>query len=808
MTATHTLVETTCFHCGDECPPQPILFREKAFCCEGCKMVYQLLDENGLCTYYDLEANPGITLKGRKIDERFAYLDVPEIADRLIDFQDEEQLRITLYLPQIHCSSCIWLLENLHKLHPGISFSQVNFVRKELYVNIKKSAISLRELVELLTGIGYEPHISLKDYQQDGKKSERINKRLLYQLGIAGFCFGNIMMLSFPEYLNLDHISDGNFAHLFAWLNLLLILPALFYAGIDYLKSAWHSLRHGGLNIDVPISLGMLTLFSRSAYEIVTASGAGYLDSLAGLIFFLLVGKWFQSKTHERLSFERDYASYFPVAISRINAGGDLETVALSELQEGDHIRVRNQEIIPADSVLLSEHAEVDYSFVTGEAEPTSCKKGDVLYAGGRQVGPSIDMVLSKAVSQSYLTRLWNDEAFQPDREIKSASLADRMGRYFTLGILVIGFIAGIYWWQVESAGMAVNVFTAVLIVACPCALALTTPFTLGNAMRILAKAGLFLKHPSVIERMAGIDTLIFDKTGTLTENGFSEAEFQQGDLSLSEKALIKSLSQHSGHPASRAITRMMNGVETIPVLNFQEQAGRGIQARVGGKSLMLGSAAFVGYSGLDKKGGSWVSIDGEIKGHFVLPRRKCPGLERLLTRLATGYKLGLLSGDHEEELPHWQPLFPNNSELQFAQSPHDKLDHIKALQQEGASVMMLGDGLNDAGALQQSDVGLAVTEDINNFSPACDGMLQGKVFTELDMFLKYAKRSLGLVRAGFVFSLLYNLVGLGFAVQGLLSPVVAAILMPLSSVTIIAFAIASTTIFGIRLHAKSHSKP
>lgn len=805
MTAAHTIVDTTCFHCGDACPPEPILLQEKAFCCEGCKMVFQLLDENGLCTYYDLESSPGITLKGRKIDERFAYLDVPEITDKLIDFQNEEQIRITLYLPQIHCSSCIWLLENLHKLHPGISFSQVNFVRKELYVNILREKISLRELVELLAGIGYEPTISLKDYQEKGQKSDKVNKRLLYQLGIAGFCFGNIMMLSFPEYLNLDNISDGNFAHLFAWLNLFLILPALFYAGIDYLKSAYHSLRHGGLNIDVPISLGMLTLFIRSTYEIVTASGAGYLDSLAGLIFFLLVGKWFQSKTHERLSFERDYASYFPVAISKIHKDQELETVALSELQEGDRIRVRNQEIIPADSLLLSDSAEIDYSFVTGEAEPTPCKKGDVLYAGGRQVGPSIDMVLTKAVSQSYLTRLWNDEAFQPDREVKSASLADKMGRYFTLGILIVGAIAGIYWWQVDSVAMAVNVFTAVLIVACPCALALTTPFTLGNAMRVLAKAGLFLKHPSVIEAMAGIDTLIFDKTGTLTESGFSEAHFQQGHLTKEEKGLIKSLTQHSGHPASRAITRLMNGSPTYPIAQFEEQAGRGIQAQVGLKALKLGSAGFVGISDTLKKGGSWVSIDGEIKGCFTLPRRKRSGLEQLLSRLAPNYTLGLLSGDHPTELPHWEPLFPGNSQLHFSQSPHQKLDHIKQFQTQGSAVMMLGDGLNDAGALKQSNVGLAVTEDINNFSPACDGMLQGESFTKLDEFMAYARKSLSLVRAGFVFSLLYNLIGLGFAVQGLLSPVVAAILMPLSSITIIVFAIISTTLFGMKLHTKSH---
>jgi Cu+-exporting ATPase len=802
----HTLTDTVCYHCGDSCPSEPVMLVDKPFCCEGCKTVYQLLEENGLCTYYDLEKNPGITLKGRKQDDRFAYLDVEEIASRLIDYQDEEQLRITLYLPQIHCSSCIWLLENLHKLHPGIAFAQVNFVRKELYVSIFKEKISLRQLVELLAGIGYEPHISLEDYQKSGNRGSRINKRLIYQLGIAGFCFGNIMMLSFPEYLSLDNLADGEFVRLFGYLNLALIIPALFYSGIDYLKSAWHSLRHGGLNIDVPISLGMLTLFSRSAYEIVTHTGAGYLDSLAGLIFFLLVGKWFQSKTHERLSFERDYASYFPVAISKINEEDEIETVPLANLEEGDVIRVRNQELVPADAVLLSDFADIDYSFVTGEEEPQRRQKGDLIYAGGRQVGQSVELRLAKAVSQSYLTRLWNDEAFRPDRQVKSANLADRMGRYFTFAILIVGVIAGIYWGMTESVGMAVNVFTAVLIVACPCALALTTPFTLGNAMRQMARFGLFLKHPSVVENMASVDTLIFDKTGTLTESGISEAELREGRLTTQEQAWVKSMTQHSGHPASRAITRMMNGARPVEVLDYRETVGKGLEAVVDGHALKLGSSSFMGMEKKDELGGSWLSIDGELKGRFVMPRRRRAGVTHVLNRLASRYDLGLLSGDNTSEKIHWEGLFPDGEKLHFSQSPHEKLAHIKAMEEQGKQVMMLGDGLNDAGALMQSSVGIAVTEDINNFSPACDGMLQGNSFDKLDRFLSYSRQSLGLVRAGFVFSLLYNTIGLGFAVQGLLSPIVAAILMPLSSITIIVFAVVSTTIFGRTLNAKSHS--
>ncbi|RMG84715.1 MAG: ATPase P, partial [Bacteroidetes bacterium] len=383
-----------CAHCGEVCAEETVRAGEAVFCCEGCKMVYEILHTNDLSQYYDIEKAPGISLKAQK-RERYAWLDDPEIAAKLIDFQNEEVTRVTFLLPQIHCASCIWLLENLYKLNPGVLQSRVNFLKKEAYLTFDHQKISLRQLVELLALIGYAPAINLSDLDEKPPR-DQIDRSFYYQLGVAGFAFGNIMLLSFPEYLGLTEVA---FRQWFGYMNIALALPVVFFSGRHYLRSAWQGLRRGELNIDVPVALGMLTLFGRSVFEILTHTGAGYLDSLAGLVFFLLAGRWFQQKTYYRLSFERDYKSYFPIAATLKTPEGEV-SVALNKLKPGDTVVVRHQELIPADGLLVKGKARIDYSFVTGESEPVRVAPGGKIFAGGRQTADHIELTLTKKVSQ------------------------------------------------------------------------------------------------------------------------------------------------------------------------------------------------------------------------------------------------------------------------------------------------------------------------------------------------------------------------------------------------------------------------
>lgn len=291
------------------------------------------------------------------------------------------------------------------------------------------------------------------------------------------------MMLSLPEYLDAKSLVEAEYRQFFSYLNLLLVLPVVLYASLDFYRSAWKGLRYKYLSLDLTISLGILIIFGRSLYEILSQTGAGYMDSLSGLVFFLLIGKWYQSKTYEALSFERDYNSYFPLAATQLKEGVE-ESVLLKELLPGDRILVRNQELIPADAILLKGEGKVDYAFVTGESEPVGKNSGDFLYAGGRQMGGMLEVEIQKPVESSYLTQLWNQEVFRKENSHKMSALVQQLGLRFTFFILLLSIATAAFWYFVDPANIW-NALTAVLIVACPCALALVIPFAFGNTLPV-----------------------------------------------------------------------------------------------------------------------------------------------------------------------------------------------------------------------------------------------------------------------------------------------------------------------------------
>jgi len=781
-----------CYHCSEDCRDESVRFDDKLFCCNGCKTVYEILHANDLCRYYDMDEQAGISLKGRAAAE-YAYLDDPEVRERIIGFSDGRKTKVRFYLPQIHCASCIWLLENLYKLNEAILDSKVNFLKKEIYLTYLEDEASLRQVVELLASIGYAPAINFSDL--DKEERPVIDRKFFYKLGVAGFAFGNIMLLSFPEYLGLDKTIDAQFFRIFGYLNILLALPVVFYSGRDYLQSAWLGLRQGALNIDVPISLGILTLFGRSVFEILTHSGAGYLDSLAGLVFFLLIGKWFQQRTYHNISFERDYKSYFPIAARRKTEQGTT-TVSLDKLEPGDVIIVKHRELVPADSILLRGQAEIDYSFVTGESEPVQRREGEKIYAGGRQMGGALEVSLTRRVSQSYLTQLWNDEAFTKEQTSRTSRLADRIGKYFTIAILLIAFTTLAYWLPRDTA-IAINAFTAVLIIACPCAVALAIPFIFGNALRILGRHRFYLKNTQVIEALRDFSAVVFDKTGTITQRENSGITFSGAPLQPEETQALLALVTPSSHPASARIARFLSkGLDGHSrgypsTINWEEVVGRGVQASVAGKAMRLGARTFLDEALREQcpeESGVCLQVDGQLRGYFRLRNAFRPGLQGVLSYFRSRGPIYLLSGDNDRERSRLKPLFGNMDSLRFRQSPQQKLQFIKGLQEAGHQVLMLGDGLNDAGALRQSDAGIVVAEDTNNFTPACDAILQADRFEHLPRFIDFARRSIRLVYGAYAFAFVYNIIGLSFAVQGGLSPIVAAILMPLSSISIVLF--------------------
>ncbi|GAB5526854.1 MAG: heavy metal translocating P-type ATPase metal-binding domain-containing protein [Roseivirga sp.] len=787
---------TNCYHCGDACEAEKIVSDEKDFCCQGCKTVYEILSENELCNYYDLEESPGITFKDAEEKSIYDFLDNQAIKAKMLQFSGDNYEKVTFSVPAIHCSSCIWLLENLDRLHEGVIDSKVDFSNKTVTAHYQPQELSLRQMAEMLDSIGYAPLINLNEDGEEKRKEESYDRQLIIKMGVAGFCFGNIMLLSFPDYLGLTGI-EKSYQSFFRYLNVLLALPVVFYAGADYFVSAFKSIRQRYANIDIPIALGVSVLFLRSFYEVAWGIGPGYFDSLVGLIFYLLIGKWFQNKTYRSMSFDRDYKSYFPLAVLKQEEAG-LVSTQVTELTKGDEIAMRNGEIIPADAILIDERAAIDYSFITGESEAVQQKKGDYLYAGGRHTGPMARMIVQKEVSQSYLTRLWNDDAFS--KEDNSRSMIDRISKYFTLTIIGIAVLAGVYWQFVNPTNTWL-VFTAVLIVACPCALALVTPFTSGSVMRVLGRNKFYLKNAAVVEKFSTIDSVVFDKTGTITHTTNRAVSFSGDTLSAQEKALVLPVVMGSTHPLSRLIKEFLGETEQnyLPE-SFTELPGKGIDATVAGVRVLLGSAKFVGEAHHAAAGLThvYLKIGNMLRGSFQVKSQYRDGIETCVQELARDHELAVLSGDNNNEASALRKFFPETTAMKFNQSPESKLREVKTMQEQGHAVVMLGDGLNDAGALKQSDIGIAVTEDIAAFSPASDAILEASALAKLNQLLRFGKSSRKVIWASFVLSFLYNVVGISLAVMGVFTPLIAAILMPLSSISVVFF-----TTFGVHLFAK-----
>jgi len=786
-----TSVNTTCYHCGNDLAGELFVIEDKNFCCAGCQGVYQVLSQNNLCNYYTYNTTPGQTQK--KGGQHFEYLGEPSIISQLVDYTDEDITLITFYIPSIHCSSCLWLLEHLHKINPGVINSRVDFLKKQASITYRHKEISLKELVEVLAAIGYEPLISLQDVVKE--KQGSLNRSLIIKIAVAGFCMGNVMLFSFPEYLGISDL-ELQFKNLFSWLNLVFAIPVTFYCARDFFTSAWGSLKNKVINLDTPLAIIVGVLFLRTAFEIISGSGPGFTDTLSGLVFLLLMGRWVKQRTYNHISFNRDYRSYFPVAVTVITDGKE-KPVPVNDIHVGDRILIRNNEIVPADAILMQGEGYFDFSFVTGESQPVSKVLGEIIYAGGRQIGEALEMEVVKPVSQSYLTRLWNNEAFKTDSN-KIKNFNDTIARYFSAVVLLIAFGSAAYWVSNSDSDKAWDAFSAVLIVACPCVLALSTPLTLSNVLGLFDKNGFYLKNTDVVEQLAKIDTVVFDKTGTITSPDAVGLVFT-GSLDSYELNIVGSAARNSSHPLSREIVKWIHINRLYAVDRYKEIAGKGIIAIVDNQEVRLGSKSLIAPDTDQANNSSsvHVSINGSYRGFFKIKQQWRPELLELVNELKKSFRMHLISGDNSGEQKRMLEIFPPYVPMYFRQSPQDKLEYVKRLQHAKYKVIMIGDGLNDAGALRQSDLGVAVTDDINNFSPGCDALLSGQSLSKLPQFIRQAKTSVGIIKSSFIIASVYNLIGVYFAVQGLLSPLTAAVLMPLSTVTIITFTNIATSYFA-----------
>jgi len=395
-------------------------------------------------------------------------------------------------------------------------------------------------------------------------------------------------------------------------------------------------------------------------------------------------------------------------------------------------------------------------------------------------------------VSQNYITQLWNNDIFTKKKN-EEKSFIHPWSRYFTMALFTVA-IATLVFWSINDPAKILPAVSSVLIVACPCSLLLSATFTYGNMLRLFGKNKLYLKNSSVIEALAKINTIVLDKTGTITQNNSSQVMYEGTPLTEKELLVIKTVAKQSSHPLSKIIVGCLTVSSNNPlqIESFNEITGKGLAARVNNIDVKIGSAGFInqynpGFVSYDTGTHVHVMMNNVHMGRFNVSNQYRKGIKEVVGALQKDhYKLNLLSGDNDSEKENLAKIFGTETQLQFGQSPQEKLDFIKQLQGNGRNVLMIGDGLNDAGALMQSNVGIAVSDNTAQFSPACDAILDGNHVKQLDKLIAFARSGKKIVTASFILSILYNFVGLSFAVQGILSPMVAAILMPASSISIV----------------------
>jgi Cu+-exporting ATPase len=772
-----------CRHCGDTCADAGVRTPAGTFCCTGCESVFTLLQTHGLTQFYACDTGAGLSQRAATSRDaaRFAPLDDPLIAQRFIDADDGTWAHATFSVPSLHCASCLWLLEQLWRFDEGVGRSEADLMRRTVRVAFRPGHTTLRAVAERLASLGYEPVI---DAERAAGRMPAARRDLLLKLGIAGFAVGNMMLFSIPRYANGAPLEPA-FQRLFDTLNVLFAIPVLLYSASDFFRSAWHSLRMRAITLDVPVAMGLSVLFGRSLHDIVTGSGEGFLDSFAGLVFFLLIGRLFQQVAFDRIAFDRTVKSFLPLSV-RVVTDGTMTMRRIEELAPGDEIVLRPQEVVPADACLLDARGRIDLAFVTGEQEPVAVHAGDTIGAGGRVVGEALHLRVLRRVSHSRLAELWNNPVFAARDAHWLTDVSARFGHWFTIGAVALAAIGFWAWWP--DARMAAQVATAVLIIACPCALTLAAPITLGTALGKLGEAGVYLKQGAVALDLSRIDTVAFDKTGTLT-TAEAAASVDLHGLDAVDWARVRRLAAESVHPVSRALAGRAPVEGTVH--DVLERVGEGIEGTVDGARVALGAASFVsrvagtgvGTEAGTEPGRTWVVVDGRV-GWLTHETPERSGMTSVAARLARSYETWLLSGDHDGEAARWRAVFGDR--MRYRQAPDDKLAAVRERQAAGRHVLMVGDGLNDAGALAAADVGMAVSDETACLVPACDAVIRGDRLALLPEVLAYARRARLAILLSFWVSVLYNVFGLWLALTGRLTPLATAILMPVSSMTVV----------------------
>jgi Cu2+-exporting ATPase len=777
------------------------------FCCGGCEQVYGLIQQWGYGSFYRFAGQHGAPLEPARVSGRdFGELDDPRLLSELSDPMTQGRCRTRLYLEGVHCAACVWLVEKLPEAVPGVDSVRLSLGSAVADVVWDPSRVPLSQIGRALDRLGYTPHLHRASRLQEARRQE--DRAALVKLGVAVACAMNLMFLHGALYAGEHTGMASPFESYFRWVSLGVALPVLLFSARPFFQAAWAGLRSRVVHMDLPVALALAVAFAASAWNVARGSGPIWFDSLAMLVAALLGARQLQ-RSAQRAALERadSLRGVAFLEFARRLSGDSLDSPAVEvdvhRLGPGDRVEVRSGELVPVDGVVLAGRSWLDNAVLTGESAPCAVAEGDTVSAGATNLGARIVVLVSAAGEKTRVGALFAIVEEALARRPAVLQLSDRLARGFVWGVLALAALTGLLWLP-HGPAVSLERMVALLVVACPCGIALSVPLAVSVGLTRAARAGIYVKNPDALQKLRQVSHVLLDKTGTLTAGHAALARWEGSQDALD---LARSLEEQSAHAVAQAFGAERRGrpraVRTV--LDVREVPGQGIRGIVDGRVVLVGNRAHIASSGLRltpevearsaelvREGLSpvFVAVDGRVDGVAGIGDAVREDARATVSALrAKGVRTLVLSGDHPEVVARVAArLGIAPEDARGGLTPEAKRDFVAALVAEPArygSVVMVGDGVNDAAALALADVGIAVHGGTGASILAADVVLTREGTAAVLDLLEGARSVFRVIARNLAVSLAYNVAGAALAVLGLVSPLLAAVLMPASSLTV-----------------------
>jgi P-type Cu2+ transporter len=781
-------VEVACAHCT---LPVPMgLVRDgdlQQFCCSGCRTVWEILHEQGLDGYYRLGERRELAVRasGRGFEE----FDHPAFHALYVRARPDGLLETELYLEGVHCSACVWLVERVPLTISGVARAELEIGRSLAHLAWDPATTSLSAIARFLDTLGYRPH-PFRGVKADQMRRLE-DRKMVTRIGVAGALAGNVMLLALAMYSGLFSGMEESFERYFRWLSLILTTPALLWPGSVFFRGAMAALRTKALHMDLPIAIALAAGYARGLWNTVTDSGPVYFDVVAILVFLLLVGRFLQQRAQRAAADSAELLHSMAPASARVVDGDLVREIPTEALLPGMIIEVRPGETVAADGVVVSGESEVNAALLSGESRPVTVRRGERAWAGTVNLAATLRVRVEETGESSRVGRILREVESAALRRAPVVATANRMAGWFVAVVLLLAVVTAGIWWTTDSSA-AIDHAIALLVVTCPCALALATPLAVSVGIGRAARAGILVKGGEALEFLGrGRGTIYLDKTGTLTE-GRTTLVSWTGPYEV--RPLVLALERDAAHPVAAGFREAWGDVEAAEATELRHTIGGGIEGVVAGRRVVVGSPAFVqarasGAVAMPQDATLTpvlVAVDGSVVGlaGFGDPIRAeaRPVLKELRRR---GWQLRLLSGDTPQVATAvGTRLGFAPGEIRGGATPEEKLAEME--RGEDRRIVMVGDGVNDAAAMARATVGIGVKGGAEACLAVADVYLSRSGLAPLAELMERSRLVLRTVRRNIAFALFYNLIGVTLAMLGVLDPLVAAVLMPVSSVTVI----------------------